>query len=440
MEERGLSAAGMEAAGRQVGGGRRAAVGIGMAGFWVALLMVPWGYFLVPGLLAVAGLCCLSPKRAAMGWNRRDRWLMLVLLLQGGVWSLAGLWQGEPPGAEALGAAAIGLALVLLVLLCRVTPATGWLWFGMAMGGIGAGAWALWQRLVDGVLRANGHEPLHAILFGNLALLTGLSCLAGLVWAGSRAGRRLWWPLLGAGAVGGILASLLSGSRGGWIGLPLALWVIYRGQGRRMSRRWRLLGIVGLLVMAMGLYVVPQTGVQARVDHAVSSLHRYFQGDEEVTSVSARLELWRGSLVLIADRPWQGWGSEGYRVATDRLIQEGTLAPELSRFWHAHSDVLDAWVKRGVPGLLALLALYAAPLWLFAGGLRAACPRRRALAIAGTLLPVAFIDFGLTYSFLAYPAGLSIYAGWLAILWALYRPRGVTPDAAGREAQGRATS
>ncbi|WP_108444336.1 O-antigen ligase family protein [Halomonas denitrificans] len=422
MEERGLSPSGGEVAWPRGGGGRRTAVGVGVAGFWIGLLLVPRGYFLVPGLLAVVGLCCLWPGRAAMDWGRRDRRLMLALVLQGGIWLVAGLWEGE--AGDALGgAASIGMGLTLLVLLCRLTPAIGWLWIGMALGGIGAGAWALWQRLADGVLRADGHEPLHAILFGNLALLTGLSCLAGLVWAWPRVRRHLWLPLLAGGAFGGLLASLLSGSRGGWIGVPLALWVIYRGQGRRVARRWRLIGMGGLLAMTIALYVVPQTGVQARVDHAVSSLQRYLQGDEEMTSVSARLELWRGSLALIAERPWRGWGNEGYRAGKARLIREGELDPELGRFWHSHNDVLDAWVKRGVPGLVALLALYVTPLWLFARGIRAACPRQRSLAIAGTLLPVAFIDFGLTYSFLAYPAGLATYAAWLAMLWALYRPR-----------------
>ncbi|RTR05022.1 O-antigen ligase family protein [Halomonas nitroreducens] len=422
MEERGLSSPGTQIAGLQGYHGRRTAVGVALAGFWIALLAVPQGYFLVPLLLAVGGLYCRRPWQAAMGCVARDRLLVLALVLQGGVWLAAGLWHGEIRHALG-GAAATWMALPLLVLLRRLPPSTAWLWAGMALGGVGAGAWALWQRLVDGVLRAHGHEPLHAILFGNLALLTGLSCLAGLVWAGSRARRHLWLPLLAGGAFSGILASLLSGSRGGWIGLPLALLVIYRAQGRRLAGRWRVMALAGLLVVAAGLYAVPQTGVQARVDHAVSSLHRYLQGDEEVTSISARLDLWRGGLALIAERPGLGWGSEGYRAGKAELIEEGELAPELSRFWHAHNDLLDAWVKRGLPGLVALLVLYLTPLRLFAGGIRDACPRQRSLAIAGTLLPVAFMDFGLTYSFLAYAAGLTIYATWLAALWALYRPR-----------------
>lgn len=68
-----------------------------------------------------------------------------------------------------------------------------------------------------------------------------------------------------------------------------------------------------------------------------------------------------------------------------------------------------------------MLALYLVPVWLFRRGLRHPDVAHRALATAGVLMPVAFVDFGLSYSFLASQTGAVIYASWLVLLWALYR-------------------
>lgn len=60
--------------------------------------------------------------------------------------------------------------------------------------------------------------------------------------------------------------------------------------------------------------------------------------------------------------------------------------------------------------------LYLLPLWVFAPRLVASDPETRSLAMAGLLLPVAFIDFGMSHPFLAYPVGILVYGGWLALL------------------------
>ncbi len=285
--------------------------------------------------------------------------------------------------------------------------------------------------------RASGHDPLHAILFGNVSLLTGGLCLTGVAWALGRPRRPLWALCLLVGALGGVMASVLSGTRGGWIALPLLLLLFQRGfigwlSGRHRAAVW--LVIAGLLV---GLYALPQTGVQHRVALAVTELTHYLQGESAPTaSVTTRLEMWRGALRLILERPLLGHGSEGYREGMRELVEAGRIAPAVLSHGHAHNDLLEAWVKRGLPALLGLLALYLLPVWMFRSGLAHPDLSHRALAVAGLLLPVAFMDFGLTYSFFAYSVGVAVYASWLVILWTLYRhgplaPSQAIPDPAG---------
>ncbi|MCE8015069.1 O-antigen ligase family protein [Halomonas sp. MCCC 1A17488] len=385
-----------------------------------SMLALPWeGLIVVPLLLLAAAW--LGEEGQVDAFPRREDLLLVAAMgLQGLAWVGMLLLHGE--GASGLvNAWPFALAMVALVAFARVRVRATWLWAGLALGSLAASAWALWQRVVEGTTRANGHEPLHAILFGNLGLLMGLLCLAGLSWSFARRERWPWSLLLIVGGLAGLLTSALSGSRGGWIGLPLAIWVLYRGHGRRLSLGWRVTLVAALMALLGSLYAMPQTGVATRVDNAVNSLRQYVAGDDEMTSVSARLEMWRGSSQLILERPLLGWGGSGYQAAMRERGAEGEQDPALGRFWHAHNDILDAWVKRGVPGLLALLALYFTPLWLFARGVGAGSGEQRALAVAGTLVPVAFIDFGLTYSFLTYPVGGLVYALLITILWGLYR-------------------
>ncbi len=71
-------------------------------------------------------------------------------------------------------------------------------------------------------------------------------------------------------------------------------------------------------------------------------------------------------------------------------------------------------------GLAALVMLYMVPLKMFASGVVHENLQIRALALAGTLLPVAFIDFGLSQTFLAHNSGAMFYAFWLAVIWGCY--------------------
>ncbi|MGM0639518.1 MAG: O-antigen ligase family protein, partial [Pseudomonadota bacterium] len=379
-------------------------------------LLLPLGYWLAPLALLLA---------AGLGWSQRPAsikgmwpqwWAMAALLSFGAVELATGLWHREvalawPTAAAALLAAAMVPAATLL------RPQLAWWWGGLALGGVGNGLWALWQVGVAGASRANGHGEVNAILFGNLALLTGLLCLAGLGWAWQQRWRRRWLVVLLLGATGGLLASALSGTRGGWLALPLATLVFYRAYLRGWPARWRWLTLGAVALLLVGLYLTPQSGVQQRVGVAMDEATDYLAGEPN-GSVGTRLEMYRGALLLIAHTPWTGRGHGGYRDAMGELMAQGRVVPGMDRYWHGHNDLLDAWVRRGFPALLILLGLYLLPLWVFTPRLVATDPETRSLAVAGLLLPVTFIDFGLSYAFFAYPIGIVVYGGWLAVVLA----------------------
>ncbi|MDR5876565.1 O-antigen ligase family protein [Vreelandella gomseomensis] len=378
-------------------------------------LVVPSGYSL-GAVMLLLGSGVLLATRPLLRLSHQDMWVMAVMAAYALVGMQSALWDGQ--GVSGLDKPLrFLLAVPALLLVVAYPPRLSWLWSGIAVGAVGSGSWAIWQKFALEVERATGYT--HTIQFGNLSMLLGVLCIAALGWAVIQPRRHLWVVALLIAALLGALGSLLSGSRGGWVGIPFVLLVLFRAYGRFISRKL-LVAISGLLLVAgIGVYAVPELGVQARVHQAVDEVARYAEGDRSHSSVGARFEMWRGASHLITEKPLLGWGDNGYADAMQALGQEGVINARAAQYGHAHNEFIDSLAKRGVLGLAVLLALYLVPMRFFAQSLGAADLSRRSIATAGVLLPVTYIDFGLTQTFLSHNSGVMMYAFLLAVLWGI---------------------
>lgn len=382
-------------------------------------LVVDTGYSYGSALLLFGGLYAMFTG-PSVEWRREDWWVVGILVGFG----LTGVFDAliHDAGGRAVDKPIrFILAPIALVMVRRFPPRLEWLWAGLAVGGILTAFWAGYQKFFLDVERAGGHT--YVIQFGNIAMLTGIFCLAAVGWARQQRHSHAWTLLLICGAVGGILGSLLSGSRGGWVGFPLVLWVLYRAYRDFLSTRLRVSSLIAVVVAGILVYSVPHFGVQQRVQAAFNDIALYRDGNSE-TSLGARFEMWQGATKLFLQKPIIGWGGNNYDAAMRELVDAGEAHPFVTNFGHPHNEILDAAAKRGLVGLVALLALYLVPLRLFAGGLQSPDLTQRSLATAGTLLSVAYIDFGLSQAFFAHNSGVMIYAFWLIVLWGCYRNAG----------------
>lgn len=402
-------------------GPRRLLTGAAVFLFAALSLVVPTGYSLGPVILLLASVT-LAVWCPSLGLQRDDYWLMLALCAYTAVVIAGALWHGQ--GLSSVDRPLrFWLALPVLFWVMAYPPRLGAVWAGVALGAMGAVGFALYEH-GQGAARASGY--MHPIQFGNISLLLGIFCLAGVGWAWQQPRRRLWLGLLGLGAASGILASLLSGSRGGWVGLPLVFWVLYRAYGRGLPLRTRLLALVLVLAAGLAAYGLPQTGVKHRVAQAADDIALYVSGEKQDTSVGLRFEMWQGAGYLIAKKPFAGWGDRGYREGVTDLAKRGVIHPRVANYGHAHNQFLDTLAKQGVPGFVALLVLLLVPLRLFGRYLRDDDLTVRALATAGALLCVAHVDYGLTQAGFNHNSGVMVYAFWLVIWWGLlhcYRRR-----------------
>ncbi|MDP2210468.1 MAG: O-antigen ligase family protein [Candidatus Aquicultor sp.] len=184
---------------------------------------------------------------------------------------------------------------------------------------------------------------------------------------------------------------LLTESRGAWVGLGasmVALFVLGRPpstahakkkrrdraeQGRRIRGIYI---IVGVLIVSIALFALLPTD---NLEKRFVSTFAFSEG-----SVSTRIEIWKASLSMVADRPLTGFGLEqmGYWFPLFKTERHSKIAPSAVTD-RTHNDFLQTAVDSGLPGLLFFLwMIIAVALSLYCG--RRATPYAAALFAALT--------------------------------------------------------
>lgn len=399
---------------------------LALAGFLAGLAILPLGYAVFAALIVVLALPGALLPRGGARLCPDDRWLLLALLLFGLHLVLDAWRSGVPVGhqtASTLPWWPLAAALVL-VGWRRFPPAGVALWWGAAFGALAACGIVLVRWLALGVDRV--HVPgINAIPFGNLSLVLGV---LSLVWAL----RRSQMPLLfGAAALAGLVASLLSGTRGGWVTLPVVAVVLFLCQGAEIRRLWsawllpaRLLTVAGVALFAA--FAVWQ--VLPRAIALVDDLRGYVGQDVTHTSAGLRLDMWHAAWALFLQKPLLGWGEGAMMPELRRLIAAGELNEQARYFgFQLHSDVLDTLARRGLLGLITLLLMYAVPLAGFVRRLKCGDVDVQVFALAGTLVVLMFAGFGLTQSQFRDERSFAAYLVLVVACWVLMRPRPIDP-------------
>lgn len=392
--------------------------------------------------------------------DRRLRWATACAAL--GLWCLPALTLALPKGLLPFGLLLLASTLLVPLRVCRATREIGWPWLAVVAAAVApllvalasiqltdsnegidgrdrllvlpwtmAWAWALnppremlWRGALAGLLAAaalavaqvlGGAERatgwLNAIVFADVVLVLMVLVVF------CRPSRS--WHLSGVGLALGVLAILLSGTRGAWPGLLLLLLVLVLGSGWRSRRsRGLLLGAVvagGAVLLAS----VPALTQQARLVELRNDIERMESGDHN-SSAGARLERLRVAADAFVEAPWTGVGFGEFDRAMQRLpVCQGAAAAHVERchFGHAHNDLAEWAATMGLPGVLSLLLLYGVPLWLFLR-LRQAAGQGplRGSAAAGAMLVAMYLLAGLTQSMFAHQTATSVYAAFGGVL------------------------
>lgn len=293
-------------------------------------------------------------------------------------------------------------------------PNAKWFWLGMATGALAAALLAGYQSIILG-LRAGGHT--HPIQFGNIALLMGVLCLVRVIvnpiidWLNS---------LMCLGFISGLAASIWSQTRGGWIAVGFVLIWIFATAAKKWHRGK--LAIASIMIVIIMIIPILHTDslVVKRINEAVSEVNSFIVNNKQDTSVGIRLAMWGVAIDGIKDAPLIGHGKQGWIDARDAAIKDGRLSSFSAGLSHIHNEYIDVAFKRGMVGLALLLSMYLIPmLFYFRPHLHDERESVRALSVAGMVVPMMYMDFGLTQVFLSHNSGRIVLVGFLMCIAAL---------------------
>lgn len=292
------------------------------------------------------------------------------------------------------------LAIVVFVAAISIKVRRNFYIYGLVTGCILAATIAVNQYQTIG--RAAGFT--NAIRFGNLALWMACACLIFLFFVKFNNKLKV---LIFLGALLGIVASALSLSRGGWI-FVLVLPFLFLIFMESTERKIKLLFAAFLSSLVLGLVATNIPFVQTRIHSAKNEVGAYFSESPgaAATSVGARLEQWRLAWKMGVEKPWSGWGEEGYLAGREMYAAKGLADKTVVDFGHAHNDFLNIFAKKGALGVLGLMLVYLAPLIIFWPQKKyfsllsqEAAANYKAVCLIGISIPVAYFIFGLTEYF-----------------------------------------
>ncbi|GAB3478786.1 O-antigen ligase [Marinomonas epiphytica] len=312
------------------------------------------------------------------------------------------------------------LVLPVLLLLLHSHNHKEWLWYGLIFGAISAFILAFYEKFVLGFDRAHGSE--YPIMFGNTGMMMGLLCLAGAMYF--YAEKRLLWVVLAVlAAICGIGTSFLSGSRGGWVALPLIGCFILWHSRHLLTPKVCMGSFVSAVLLVVVVIATPQTGVKKKIDQTMVSLSHYSSGANTATSLGMRFDMWKTAFQLFQEAPAFGVGEYGGQIEKRRLIDQGLIPAEMIKFKHAHNEFFNALSQRGLVGLAFLLAVYLIPMRLFIKKMKLYEHnwRVKSYAMAGALVPMCYIDFGLSQVMFAHNIGVMLFAFPIVYFWAATR-------------------
>lgn len=285
------------------------------------------------------------------------------------------------------------------------------LWAG-ALFGIAIAFCIAWWQMDEGHLRAGGGG--NPLVFANLVLvLLAVALLTGRIATFRGAGVVAVMFTLLAG-----VAIALSGSRGSllaWALLAL-LALVFRGDPRRRGVRAAWGGAAAVMVVAL-IATLPALQAPLRLDKVSSDLARFAGGDAD-SPIGARLQFLKLAWQSLVTHPWQGVGIEGF----GSVVQQWPgcqMRPSMGmcELQHAHNDLAEWAATLGLPGAVALLAIYGVPLSLFIAIIRRSDPSAPNLAAWGGVAVIGVYAWcGLTQSMFAHAATATAYALFTGVL------------------------
>lgn len=245
-------------------------------------------------------------------------------------------------------------------------------WVSILAGSILTGAYALGDALTTYFAdRVVG--PYNPCIFGYLSVALAFMSLSGYHFFYKKNRAFVLFPI--GAFFSGLLAACLSGTRGSILPMPF-LTLLFLAQLKRHLKdtdtKWIIASMAGIFLILLIAY--PHLDLSKRFDRGFGEARYFFEHHDCATCFARNqahhLRMWKESLIIIKDHPLFGVGTTGYLNIVRARIRNKEIAPGIEIFQSPHNMYLTIMTAYGIPGMLAILALYLCPLAVFTGVIR----------------------------------------------------------------------
>lgn len=262
----------------------------------------------------------------------------------------------------------------------------------------------------------SGIGTLDLIHFGDFELILGVLSLFSIDWFGrDRLPIRILKLL---GFIAGLAASFASGSRGGWLAIPVFFVIFTYFKTVRIAPRMIVFMVLSMVLSAALLYSFNGRFYQ-RVSPLVSEVATFEQGNLD-TSTGIRWQLYKAAVDVFLRHPVFGAGPEGFALEMKQMKDAGKITPYAAVMGGAevHNDILSKAAGMGIFGLFAILAIYLVPFKLFWQATKSVSKQIKRAGILGIVFVSGFFVFGLTVEILDLTMATAFYSFTVAVLLA----------------------
>ncbi|MHB1528277.1 MAG: O-antigen ligase family protein [Acidiferrobacteraceae bacterium] len=254
-------------------------------------------------------------------------------------------------------------------------------------------------------------KHMNPILWGDSSMVLGFMCLYSIRSTDSMAKR----VYLLIGLVMGVLMSVLSQSRGGWVA-GLALLLIWGWLHRKSIRpRWFVIDAAACVITIIGLYLVSGI-VHKRIDAAFNGVYGWITGRDIQTPTGYRLTMWRIGFYLFMKHPLLGYGDHGLKpYLNDPRIRSfaDPVAIHGIQCCGPHNEIIAQLLRSGIFGILSLAGTYIIPIYYF-WNIRCKPGNVSVAASQAISLIIGFFVSALTIEMLTLKVAWTFYALFMA--------------------------
>ena len=302
------------------------------------------------------------------------------------------------------------LILPIFIFLLSYPPKKEWVFRGILIGSVASGLIALFHQQILHI-RPFTDFGYMVIQTGDMAMSLGVFSLIISINYFKNKSSLLAFAALTSSFLG-ILASLISGARGGWVITPFVLlWLLIKNRDL-ISKKV----VISIIFVAIAISSLSYHVVESRVDKVFNELTQLTEKNNANTSSGTRVELWKSGLYAFASKPIFGVGYQDRQSFKKKLVANNQVDKIVLSFSRLHNSFIEELSIKGIIGFTALMIFFLIPFYLF---LARGNIKNNVFSQLGVAHIILVMGYCLTQNYINHHSGMLQYLMFVIIFYAM---------------------